>query len=407
VVPGAAVVTVGLVRAFPLVHPARANTASAAHAAVRGGRGTAPSCRPCLAPRVHPGPTFRWRWGSAGAALPPSAPRWRTVTGEPVVIEVALNELVDKTSNPHVPYGPEEVARDARVCVDAGVTLLHFHARHPGSGAQRWHDDGLYREAIERLRRLGAPPDLPWYPTYPGVRPGVPVSESMAHLIPLSDPQAGLRLAAIDLGSFNLSPYNPATRQFVSPSSVKVLPHTRFEEFSGFCRDHGLRPYLGVYEMGHLRHLAAYLDLGWIDPPLIIKFFFSEFHPYGLPPAPRSLEMQVELMDTVLAGVERVWFVQCYGPGIWDLAAAALDLGGHLRVGLGDLHPWEWPDPGAAQPTNAELVERAAAMAGASGRGVATVADARARLRLDATVVRDRDPGAGPGFGRGPGPGLG
>jgi uncharacterized protein (DUF849 family) len=313
------------------------------------------------------------------------------VTDDPVLIEVALNELVDKAANPHVPYGPEEVARDACACVGAGVTLLHFHAREPVSGEQRWHDDGLYREAIERVRGLGAPVDLPWYPTYPGVRPGVPVTESMAHLVPLSDRQTGLRLAAIDVGSFNLSPYNPVTRQFVGPASVKVLPHSLFEEFSAFCQEHGLRPYLGVYEIGHLRHLAAYLDQGWIEPPLVLKLFFSEFHPYGLPPAARSLEMQVELMDAVLAGVERVWFVQCYGPGIWSLAPAALDLGGHLRVGLGDLHPWEWAAPGAGQPTNTELVERAAALAVASGRGVATVADARARLGLD--VDADRGPG--------------
>ena len=304
------------------------------------------------------------------------------VAHEPVIIEVALNELVTKASNPHVPYGPEEVAVDARACVAAGATLLHFHARDPVGGEQRWHDDGLYRQAIDLLHGQGVAPELPWYPTYPGVRPGVAVRDSMAHLVPLSGPGVGLRLAAIDLGSFNLSPYNPRTRRFVDPDSVKVLPHARFEDFSRFCRDHGLRPYLGVYEIGHLRHVAAYLEQGWVEPPLVMKFFFSEFHPYGLPPAPRSLEVQVELLDTILPGVERVWFVQCYGPGIWRLAETALGLGGHLRVGLGDLHPWEWPDPGAEQPTNAELAAKAASLARVSGRGVATVTEARARLGL-------------------------
>ncbi len=303
---------------------------------------------------------------------------------ERVIIEGALHELVSKAANPHVPYGPAEVADDARACVDAGLSLLHFHARDPRSGEQRWHDDGLYREAIERMRDLGVPSELPWYPTYPGVRPGVPVGESMAHLVPLTGDPTGLRLAAIDLGSFNLSPYNTATHQFVNAASVKVLPHALFEKFSGFCRAKGLRPYLGVYEVGHLRHIAAYLDQGWIEPPLAIKFFFSEFHPYGLPPDPRSLSMLVELSDMILAGVERVWFLQCYGPAIWDLAAPAVAMGGHLRVGLGDFHPWEWSasEPGAHQPTNAEMVGRAAGLAEASGRGVATIDDARRGLGL-------------------------
>jgi 3-keto-5-aminohexanoate cleavage enzyme len=304
------------------------------------------------------------------------------VGDDSVIIEGALHELVTKASNPNVPYGPEEVAADARACVEAGLTFLHFHARDPLTGDQRWHDAGLYADAIDRMRRDGIPADLPWYPTYPGVRPGVAVSESMAHLIPLAESSVGLRMAAIDLGSFNLSPYNPTTHEFLNPSSVKVLPHALFEEFTLFCRSHGLRPYLGVYEVGHLRHIAAYLEKGWIEAPLVIKFFFSEHHPYGLPPSPRSLEIQVELLETILPGVERVWFAQCYGPRIWKLATPALELGGHLRVGLGDYHPWEWPDPSGEHPTNAEMVARAAAMAGAAGRGVATVAEARQKLGL-------------------------
>jgi 3-keto-5-aminohexanoate cleavage enzyme len=301
---------------------------------------------------------------------------------DPVIIEGALHELVDKAANPHVPYGAEEVATDACACVGAGLALLHFHARDARTGAQRWHDDTIYADAMRRVRALGAPPDLPWYPTYPGVRPGVPVRESMAHVVPLAR-DAGLGMAAIDLGSFNLSPYNPVTRRFVNPSSAKVLPHALFEEFSAFCAELALRPYLGVYEPGHLRHVAAYLDQGWVQPPLVLKFFFSEYHPYGLPPHPRSLAVLVDVMDDVLAGVPRTWFVQCYGPSIWRLAGPALELGGHVRVGLGDFHPWEWEEPpGAEQPTNLDMVARAAALALGAGRPVATVAQARALLGL-------------------------
>ena len=53
-----------------------------------------------------------------------------------------------------------------------------------------------------------------------------------------------------------------------------------------------------------------------------------------------------------------------------------------MRVGLGDYHPWDWADTGADQPTNAELVERAAKLAGDAGRPIATVAETRSRLGL-------------------------
>jgi len=299
-----------------------------------------------------------------------------------VIIEVALHELVDKAANPNVPNGAEEVAVDASACIQAGVTLLHFHARDPRTGEQLWHDDGTYTEAIRRLRELGSPADLPWYPTYPGVRPGLAVSESMRHVAALAESPVNLRLAAIDIGSFNLSSYNPATSEFLHADRVKVLPHSLFEEFSQFCRQHGLRPYLGVYEAGHLRHIAAYLEKGWIEPPLAVKFFFSELHPYGLPPAAHSVEIYAGLVDAVLPGVEVTWFVQCYGKGIWGLARPALELGGHVRVGLGDYHPWDWPDTTGARPTNAELVTRVAGLARAAGRPIATVADARQMLGL-------------------------
>src|SRR5262245_30744827 len=298
-----------------------------------------------------------------------------------VMIEAALHELVNKSANPHVPYGPDEVAADAAACVEAGATLLHFHARDPESGEQRWHDDALYVDTVVRMRAFGVPADVPWYPTYPGVQPEVAVHDSMPHVDALAR-DVGLELAAIDVGSGNLSPYQPHTHEFLAADGVKRLPHSLFREFTEFCRAHGLRPYLGVYEPGHIRHVAAYLDAGWLDVPLVLKCFFSEHHPYGLPPVSRSVEMTAEILATVLAGVEYEWFVQCYGRAIWSLAPAALATGGHVRVGLGDYHPWDWPDTGGDQPTNAELVERAAKLAGDAGRPVGTVAETRRRLGL-------------------------
>jgi uncharacterized protein (DUF849 family) len=304
----------------------------------------------------------------------------------PVLLEVALHELVSKSSNSHVPYGPDEVAADAAACVEAGATLVHFHARDPESGDQRWHDTALYTSTVDRMRALGVDEDVPWYPTYPGVRPEVAVEDSMPHVAELAR-DAGLELAAIDVGSGNLSPYRYETHEFLAADGVKRLSHARFREFTEFCGAHGLRPYLGVYEPGHVRHVAAYLDAGWLDAPLVLKCFFSEHHPYGLPPVARSVEMTAEILATVLAGVEYEWFVQCYGRAIWDLAPAALAIGGHVRVGLGDYHPWDWADEGADRPTNAELVEHAAKLAGDAGRPIATVAEARRHLGLAANAA--------------------
>ena len=68
-------------------------------------------------------------------------------------------------------------------------------------------------------------------------------------------------------------------------------------------------------------------------------------------------------------------------------AQHALELGGHLRVGLEDY-------AGTASPTNRELVERAVELVRASGRPLATPADAARLLSLPdperpATVRRE------------------
>ena len=61
-----------------------------------------------------------------------------------MMIEVALNELATREENPNVPYGPDEIARDAIACAKAGASILHFHARDPKTGEQRWTDTQLY-----------------------------------------------------------------------------------------------------------------------------------------------------------------------------------------------------------------------------------------------------------------------
>jgi uncharacterized protein (DUF849 family) len=63
----------------------------------------------------------------------------------------------------------------------------------------------------------------------------------------------------------------------------------------------------------------------------------------------------------------------------WGLVAAALALGGNVRVGLED--NFYLPD-GTMARSNGELVAKARTMAEDAGRRVATVAEARALLGL-------------------------
>jgi len=297
-----------------------------------------------------------------------------------LIIEAAIHELTPKSNNPNVPYGPDEVAPDVAACVAEGLSFLHFHARDPDTGEQLWTDADSYKQSILGMRDLGVPAGLPWYPTYGGLN-----RQAFAHIATLAgDPEVGLPMTGIDLGTANLNDFDPTTGKFVSPDFVQSLSHAGAKDLFDLCRELGIRPYLGVYEPGHLRHIGAYLDKGWIEPPLVIKFAFSDIGPVGLPPEPECLGWYAEMIDMVLPGVPVEWFVTCNGPSIWKLAPAAIELGGHVRVGLGQYHPWSWPDLSNERPTNAEQVARVAEMARAAGREIATVDEARAMLGLAA-----------------------
>jgi uncharacterized protein (DUF849 family) len=75
------------------------------------------------------------------------------------------------------------------------------------------------------------------------------------------------------------------------------------------------------------------------------------------------------------------WQVIGIGLNQWPLAAAAIGLGGNVRVGLEDNF---YLEEGKMATTNGDLVDKAVAMCKELGREVATVAEARDQLELAA-----------------------
>lgn len=189
-------------------------------------------------------------------------------------------------------------------------------------------------------------------------------------------------MSSLDIGTDNLNDWNPETREFVAPDWVQSLSHAGAERLLGLLRELKLRPYLILYEPGHLRHVGAYLDKGWIESPILLRFNVSDFAPYGLPPRAGSVGMVVELIEMVLPGVPVEWFIACHGPSVWEMVPATIAAGGHVRVGIGQYHPWFWPDRNNDRPSNAEQVARVAEMAKSAGREIATPAEARGMLGL-------------------------
>ena len=120
-------------------------------------------------------------------------------------------------------------------------------------------------------------------------------------------------------------------------------------------------------------HLDPLLDMGVLKPPLQVSCVMGVTG--GIRPTARNLAHMAEQVPDV----PHQWGVIGISRAQWRLVAAALSLGGNVRVGLED--NFYLPD-GEMARSNGDLVARAARMAEDAGRRVATVAEARGLLGL-------------------------
>ena len=292
-----------------------------------------------------------------------------------MMIAAAINEGSTKEQNPHVPYGVDEIVAAAIACADAGASVIHFHARDASTGDQLWEGYAAYAEAMKAIRKER---DVLLYPSFP---PNRPKEERFAHVIALAEePSVGLELVAFGIGSTNMGSYNPDTKELRGHTHVN--PHEDVIYFIESMRSRGVKPALGIRDVGHMRHLTMYREMGLIEDPVTVDITITDGDTYGPYPNVRGLMMY---LDMVPPGMTLNWFVASYGArgqgeSFRRMSLLASAMGGHVRVGLGDN-----PRLDGKSYTNAEQVEITANMARQAGREVATVADARGLLGLAAS----------------------
>jgi 3-keto-5-aminohexanoate cleavage enzyme len=178
------------------------------------------------------------------------------------------------------------------------------------------------------------------------------------------------------MGSMNYAKYSPRRRDVVFQA---VFSNT-FDEIVALLRamnEHGIRPEHECFDLGHVGSLAPLVDMGLLAPPLHVSFVMGVTG--GVPATARNL---AAMADNVPAGAH--WGVIGVSHARSMLVAAALTLGGSVRLGLED-NPY-LPD-GTMARSNGELVAKARQMTLDVGRRPATVAEARVRLGLPAPRV--------------------
>ncbi len=285
---------------------------------------------------------------------------------DPVIITCAISgALANRDQCPAIPYTPEEYAAEARRAVDEGAAMIHIHARRPdGTPSYEVEDFRAITQAI-----LAEVDDV--IVNYSTGAIGIPVQKRIEYLRELRP-----EVAALNMGSMNYAKYSRKRKDFVF-KAVFANPFDEIIEFLTAMNELGIKPEHECFDLGHVGSLRPLVDMGVLEPPLHVSCVMGVVG--GAPPTARNLAAMAE---NVPEGSH--WGVIGISRDQWLLVAAALALGGSIRVGLED--NFYLPD-GEMARSNGELVAKARQMSEDVGRRPASVAEARALLGVSKRVA--------------------
>ena len=263
---------------------------------------------------------------------------------------------------------PEEIARSALEAEQAGAAIVHIHVRDPET-AKRSMELEHYREVVERIRGAASKLIIN-LTTGPGARfvPGADdpavagdgtllksAAERVRHIEELKP-----EICSLDIATMNF-------RDAVFLNAPQIL-----REMADRARAAGAKPELEVFDAGHIELAKALLAEDRFAPPPYFQLCLGVA--YGAPATPESmLHLRGQLPK------DAIWSAFGVGRNQFPMAAQAVLLGGHVRVGFEDNL---YLEAGTLAPSNAALVDKAAGIIRALGSDVAAPDEARGLLGI-------------------------
>jgi 3-keto-5-aminohexanoate cleavage enzyme len=281
---------------------------------------------------------------------------------DPVVITCSISgAIANREQCPAIPYTPAEYAAEARRIVDEGGVMIHIHARTP-EGTPSYEIEDFQAISDEIRGEVGDQAIV----NFSTGTIGVPVEKRVAYLRACRP-----EVAALNMGSMNYAKYSKSKKQFVF-KMVFANPFDEIIELLEAMNELGIKPEHECFDIGHIGSLAPLIDMGVLKTPLHVDCVMGVVG--GIPATARNLAAMVE---NIPEGSH--WGVIGISREQWMLVAAALTLGGSIRVGLED--NLYLPD-GKMARSNGELIAKARQMTTDMGRRPASVAEARAMLSI-------------------------
>jgi len=278
-----------------------------------------------------------------------------------VVITAALTGvLATREQCPAIPYTPREIAEEAKRAADAGAAIVHIHARTPDGGPD-WSVE-TFGEILSEVRAR-----TEVLVNFSTGAVGIPAEERIAHIRELRP-----EMAALNMGSMNYAIYSEKKKAFYH-DHVFANPFKDIQFFLETMNSAAVRPEMECFDAGHIANTRPLIDMGVLRPPFQFSLIMGVLG--GIPATTRHLVDQVDSLPA-----DSHWQVIGIGARQWPMVAAAITLGGNVRVGLEDNF---YVEEGRMAKSNGELVEKAARLVRDLGGGVATIEQARQSLCLE------------------------
>ena len=280
--------------------------------------------------------------------------------------------------SPAIPVTPQEIIEEGIRAHEAGAAVIHVHVRDPETGAPS-ADLELFEEVLSGLRERC---DAVLQPTTGGGA-GMTIEERVRVVDALAPEMATLNAGSMNFAIFRVLQrpldFTPWEREYLDGTRDFVFKNTfaDMKYVAGTMLRTGTRPEVEIYDVGHLYNLAYLIEEGLVEQPFHMQFVLGVM---GANQA--ELDQLLHMLRTAerLFGDGFTWSAAGVGyPAEFELAAASLMLGGHVRVGLEDnlrVRPRELAG------SNTELVKKAAELARLFDRELATPTQVREKLGL-------------------------
>jgi uncharacterized protein (DUF849 family) len=258
----------------------------------------------------------------------------------PLRISVAPNGARrTRQDHPAIPLTPAELAIEAEQCAEAGAVLLHVHVRDR-DGKHTLSPD-IYRQALDAIRQRV------------GNRLLLQITTESVGVFDRRTQMDTVTAVRPPAASF-------AVRELIPDSAAE--PQAR--EFFAAVAAMGTVPQFILYHPDEIDRLRTLQSSGVIpfknpDVLFVLGRYTDNKHPGAT------------ALTSFLSrwGPDAAWTVCAFGAGELAVAAAAIGLGGHIRVGFEN--NLQRPD-GSVLSSNAEQVAAVAALARTVGRTLAT-----------------------------------